>query len=461
MSDSFYRLFEDRFRGSRELIKLRLRVYLPFVEPLCNFYKQTKAVDLGCGRGEWLELLQDTGFDALGVDLDDNMLIDCRNRNLKVQTCEAVSFLKRLPDASQVVVTGFHFAEHILFSDLQVLVEEALRVLKPGGLLILETQNPENIVVGATSFFLDPAHQRPIPPKLLFFLAEYYGFKKVKILRLQETIDLSSDNVLTLLDVLSGVSPDYAVVAQKEGKVEILAATNSAFEAEYGISLERLADRYIQQTKARAQQFKSERNFANNKIEALNARLGVAEGENSRIRAELLAQGKFVNIIEARTNKLQADLEAVLTGNQRLWQLAEAREQQIQSIYQSHSWCLTAPLRWFGNQARLLRQYGLALRFKALVKKVIRPFLRYAAVFLGVHPGLRYLFVDLIKRFGFYESLRSFYFRCSGQQDPKNYPGEAGQITFTSVTLDQLSPRARQIYAALKIASEHRRNDNH
>lgn len=169
MNDGFYHAFEERFRGSRDLIKSRLRVYLPFVEPLRGLNKDAKAVDLGCGRGEWLELLQELKFDAQGVDLDDGMLKICREVGLKVQTIDAIAFLKKLPDASHVVISGFHIVEHIQFIDLQVLVQEALRVLMPGGILILETPNPENIIVGTSSFYLDPTHQRPIPPQLLSF----------------------------------------------------------------------------------------------------------------------------------------------------------------------------------------------------------------------------------------------------------------------------------------------------
>ena len=407
MNDNFYRAFEERYRGSRDLIKSRLRVYLPFVEPLAGKYSEPKAVDLGCGRGEWLELMQESGLDAWGVDLDEGMLAACRERELKVRTGDAVSFLKNLPGASQVVVTGFHIAEHIPFSDLQVLVEEALRVLKPGGLLIMETPNPENIVVGASTFYRDPTHQRPIPPQLLSFLLEYNGFKRVKILRLQESPVLSGGKLLALLDVLGGVSPDYAVVAQKTGETEILAATNSAFEAEHGFTLECLANRYDQQA-------------------------------------------------EARVNKLQNDLEAFQAANHRYRKLFEVREQQIHAIYQSHSWRITAPMRWCGYQAQLLRQHGLVLRFKAFVKKIIRSLLSGCAVFLTCHPGFRLRCVALTKRFGIYSSLHSFYFLCVGHQYPRNALNGAGQ----DLTIDQLSPRARQIYADLKAAIESRQSEN-
>lgn len=245
MSDGFYRAFEERYRGSRELIKSRLRVYLPFVEPLIGLHADAQAVDLGCGRGEWLELLKEAGFSAQGVDLDEGMLAACRDLGLKVQTRDAVGFLKELPPVSQVIVSGFHIAEHIPFSDLQTLVQEALRVLKPGGMLILETPNPENIVVGTSNFYLDPTHQRPIPPRLLSFLPEHYGFERVKTLRLQEPAELADGKqVLTLHDVLSNVSPDYAVVAQKSATPEQMQLFDTAFEKNYGLDLETLALRY-------------------------------------------------------------------------------------------------------------------------------------------------------------------------------------------------------------------------
>ena len=87
---------------------------------------------------------------------------------------------------SLTVVSAFHVVEHIPFETLRQLVDEAYRVLKPGGLLILETPNSENLVVGTSSFYLDPTHQRPLPAQLLTFVVEYAGFERVKTLYLQE-----------------------------------------------------------------------------------------------------------------------------------------------------------------------------------------------------------------------------------------------------------------------------------
>lgn len=292
MSDDFYRAFEEKHRGSRALIKSRQRVYLPFIAPLRSIYDDVKAIDLGCGRGEWLELLKESGFDAQGVDLDDGMLVTCHELGLNVVNADALAALKALPDASQSVVSGFHIAEHIQFPDLQTLVQEALRVLKPAGLLILETPNPENIVVGTCNFWLDPTHQRPIPPQLLSFLPEHYGFVLSKILRLQESKKLAANEHPTLNDILSGSSPDYAVIAQKTAAAEIMMLFNKVFEQENGLSMATLAERYDNSTK-----------------------------EN-------------IDKLQESINKLESMLNV---------------------IYNSHSWQLTRPLRWLENAFRKFR----------------------------------------------------------------------------------------------------------
>ncbi|WP_287924234.1 glycosyltransferase [Diaphorobacter sp.] len=341
MSDKFYRSFEDRYRGSRDLIKSRLQIYLPFLKPLLREYPNAGAIDLGCGRGEWLELLKETGLSALGVDLDDGMLSACRALGLNVITEDALTILKSLPDNSQLVVSGFHIAEHIPFHDLQTLVQEALRVLKPAGLLILETPNPENLVVGSCNFYLDPTHQQPIPPLLLSFLTENYGFSRTKILRLQEPSHLIDKRELSLYDVLTGVSPDYAVVAQKSADEAILAVIDHVFEQTYGLGLDVLADRYdrtlqdglratlskAEQAEARATQ--AEANASQAEARATQAEANASQAEARATQAEAVAyQAKMratqaeasANCAEMRIAQTQAlvqDLEKPFLNNSR------------------------------------------------------------------------------------------------------------------------------------------------
>ena len=190
-------------------------------------------------------MLQDNQLTASGVDLDDGMLSACRSRGFNVQTGDAIAHLKSLPADSLSIVSGFHIAEHLSLDNLQTLIKEALRVLKPAGLLILEAPNTENLVVGTSSFYLDPTHQRPLPSSLLSFLTEYFGFARAKVLGVQESIPLREEHGPTsLFAVLSGVSPDYAVIAQKGGDAAALASFDAVFAKEYGLTLVTLANRY-------------------------------------------------------------------------------------------------------------------------------------------------------------------------------------------------------------------------
>ena len=264
MSDQFYRAFEEKFRGPRGLIQQRLEVYLPFVQPVCAAYPEALVLDLGCGRGEWLELLQKNSIAAMGVDLDTGMLAACQQINLKVQCQDALESLKQLQDGSASVVSAFHLVEHLPFDRVKDLVAECHRVLKPGGLLIMETPNPENFMVATHNFYLDPTHLRPIPPDLLAFVPEYLGYESVKILRLQETAGVKTHPNLSMLDVLTGASPDYAVVAQKAGHTALKQSLQALFDQAFGISGYALLER--QRLQANDFGFKLEKSISKTEI---------------------------------------------------------------------------------------------------------------------------------------------------------------------------------------------------
>lgn len=259
MTSNFYRAFEDKHRGNRALIKTRLGVYLPFLNMLSGLLPGFRVLDLGCGRGEWLELLRDNGIPAFGVDLDRSMLTACAESGLDVLEGDALEYLQALPDHSLLAVSGFHIAEHLEFPQLQALFVEALRVLHPEGILILETPNPENLLVGAAYFYLDPTHKRPLPMQLLVFLAEYYGYASCKILRLQELSRLTEGGEAALYDVLGGASPDYAIVARASaGSTQM-----PGWETPCGLSLYDLADRYDRQLSHRwSAQVKAQENLS-------------------------------------------------------------------------------------------------------------------------------------------------------------------------------------------------------
>lgn len=283
MPNTFYRAFEDRLRGPRELIKERQKVYLPFLQPLKQLYAENLVLDLGCGRGEWLEVLLGEGFQARGVDLDEGMLEACEALSLPAEQGEAIAMLERTPAVSISVVSGFHIAEHMPFSHLQHLVGEALRVLKPAGLLILETPNPENLVVGTNNFYLDPTHERPIPHLALNFLAEYSGFARTKTLRLQELPQLLNETNLELMHVLGGASPDYGIVAQKSAAEEQLALFDDAFAKEYGLALDILAWRYDHGLKSKIREVAEKMDSYTQKEVALSGHLELLQFKSEQL----------------------------------------------------------------------------------------------------------------------------------------------------------------------------------
>ena len=341
-SSGFYRAFEERFYAPREIIKgLRLQ-YLPFLEPLAAVHPGGLAFDIGCGRGEWLEILLERGFSPFGMDLDAGMLQACTERGLPAKHGDAVAHLQSLADESQAVVTAFHVVEHIPFDSLKSLVVEALRVLKPGGLLIMETPNPENIAVATRNFWLDPTHIRPLPPMLLAFLPEFHGFARVSTLRLQEPSDIHTRPDITLTDVLHHVSPDYAVVAQKGAPAEFCAKFDAAFTAAHGIGLPELAGRYDDKLKER--------------LGSMEQRLLQTENQQSKLsdflaRESTLTQ-RFIEslenraqLAEARSKEAEARLQQTeVRANDSENKLIET-QQRLEMVYASVSWRALAPIR--------------------------------------------------------------------------------------------------------------------
>ena len=220
LPDAFYVAFEDQFRGSREEILNRLKVYLPLIEEVKVGTLDNPILDVGCGRGEWLELLRKAGYAARGIDINRVMLEQCRARGLEVIEADVLSYLQSLADSSLGAVTGFHIVEHLPLGILIKLFEETFRVLKSGGLLIFETPNPRNILVGSGDFYRDLTHRNPIHPDTINFLAETQGFIKSSSYFFENkegklNLIKASEKRFDELNDYINISRDYAVIAQK------------------------------------------------------------------------------------------------------------------------------------------------------------------------------------------------------------------------------------------------------
>lgn len=214
--------FENRFRGSREHVKKVQEIYLPY------FKNCTNVLDLGCGRGEFVELLIENGIGVKGVDLYSPYVEYCKLQNLPVEQGDALAYLK-----GQERVDGIFLGqvvEHLSTAQTIELCRIAYDKLEVGGYLIMETPNPTSLAIYTESFYMDPSHNRPIHPKTLQYITEKQGFSQVQVLFTESSrlpydipqiaehgegraheFDLAMERVA---DLLFG-SQDYAIIAKK------------------------------------------------------------------------------------------------------------------------------------------------------------------------------------------------------------------------------------------------------
>jgi SAM-dependent methyltransferase len=215
--DAMYVSFEDQFRGTREDIKGRQSIYLPFIEQAEAGTREALVLDIGCGRGEWLELLKENDYVGIGVDLNRVMVQQCLELGFDVVEADLIQFLRHQNSNSFGAVTGFHIVEHLPLKALVSLIDESLRVLKPGGVVIFETPNPENLLVGASLFYADPTHGHPLFPDTLRFLVEYRGFVGIRTLKLHRRGEPVYTNQEFVDEIIwrANMEQDYSVIGFK------------------------------------------------------------------------------------------------------------------------------------------------------------------------------------------------------------------------------------------------------
>jgi len=181
--DTFYFLLENLFRGSIEEIKKRQSIYLPYVTEAHANSKGLFFLDAGCGRGEFLTLLDGHGIPARGVEIS-RLAIDLVNKaNIHVTLSDVFEYLKGLEDNSLIGLSMFQVIEHFEFKNIHAVLKTAFRKVSLHGVIILESVNPY-CPTALGRFYLDPTHKRPYAPDLIKFMLEWYGFEKVRIIYL-------------------------------------------------------------------------------------------------------------------------------------------------------------------------------------------------------------------------------------------------------------------------------------
>jgi len=175
LEDWRYTGFENRFRGSEDAIKSQLEEYLPF------FKKGKKVVDLGCGRGEFLDLLKSKWIDAEGIDINEQMVDICKDKGLACRKGDILEALAEYEDASLGGIFASQVIEHLPPPYLRRLVDVAFVKLASPTPIVLETINPASVFALVEIYHLDISHKQPVHPQALKFLLESSGFEDVEI----------------------------------------------------------------------------------------------------------------------------------------------------------------------------------------------------------------------------------------------------------------------------------------
>jgi O-antigen chain-terminating methyltransferase len=222
-----YDRFEQRFRGDTELLKDKQRSYVK------EFTGRGPVLDVGCGRGEFLELLTEAGIEAHGVDLSLDMVFAARRRGLHVDHGDGIAYLRKVRGGSLGGIMASQVVEHLSTHALIDFLGAARRALGPDGVLICETINPQSLFALANWYVMDLTHVQPLHPHTLSFLADELGFSSVEVRYMsparppREPLDVGpdapewakalatgvDDELRSLADVVFG-QQDYALIAR-------------------------------------------------------------------------------------------------------------------------------------------------------------------------------------------------------------------------------------------------------
>ena len=215
-----YFVFENHFRGSTEQIKRNQCQYVKYFEGKCN------VIDLGCGRGEFLELLKEKGIEGKGVDLYDEFVAVCQMNGLDVTCDDALHFLSAQQNVGGIFAA--QLIEHLTTYQLVELCRLAYEKLVEGAYIVMETPNPRCLTIFSNAFYVDPSHKNPIHPLTAEYILQQSGFTDIEIIYTDmsrntcfipaisgvENADQFNEAMHTVSEILFG-SQDYAIIARK------------------------------------------------------------------------------------------------------------------------------------------------------------------------------------------------------------------------------------------------------
>ena len=334
MKNSTYAQFEDEHRGSSGSVTERLSVYKSLLVEFKKNRPDARLIDLGCGRGEFLEITKELSIDSFGIDSNESMLASASKLGLKIESADALEYLTKQDNSSYDILTAFHLVEHFDSDYLVKVINEINRVLRPGGLTIIETPNPENIIVSTCNFYMDMTHVKPLPPQLLKFIFQNLQFNYINLWGLNSKKILPTEPV-ALIDILGGVSPDYALLALKKSTERPPKGLICELDVSRGNSLNELASLY-------EQRWSGEIAKTENKIH---------QGQDW-VNNELIGIKHDLGNLHSEIQGMHHEIRAEITS---IHEQAHFYQSELQRVTNSRSWRITFPLRYVGKIFRKLK----------------------------------------------------------------------------------------------------------
>ena len=346
MESSFYLEFENNFRGSRDQVTNLFSNYDGIIQYILDRDPEPTLLDIGSGRGEWLQKCSERGFKSCGIELNPEMASLCQNLGLDIIQGDAINSLTDIAENTFSIITAFHIIEHMSFDSMNKILIECQRILKKDGLLILETPSIDNLSISSRLFYIDPTHINPINADLLSFTLNKIGYNMVKVFYINGG-PLQEEDKYSLTRILNGVAQDLLLIATKSEKTSLQLDENKDWEKTLKLGLTTI-DACVQ--------------------------------FDHQLRKKLLENEETINHLRSRIYSLEKHITAIF--NSPLYQLSNFSIGQIQKIIL------------------------IVDKFKILIKRIIYKFITYLLGFtyrilniiLRKNPEFFYLICRLMDR---------------------------------------------------------------
>ena len=316
MDKYFYLRFEDLHRGEKAEIINRFKKYERILYSLAEKSDAPTFLDLGCGRGEFLSYLASLKITATGIEKNISLAPEKLDKSVEIIEGDALSWLRNTKDNSYDFISAIHVIEHLEFQYFYELTREIKRVLKKNGVVLFETPNPDNLLVATSNFYVDPTHLRLIPQKLVEFVLNDTGFYKTFSWGVNESSTRPKN--IKVSDILGGSSPDYAIFGLAN-HTPLSSKIEEVLSEKKGRTTKELCDSF--------------------------------EQRYLRDYTELMERQKKIEDNIYDQNCFHRDQYIQVT--QEIYRVRDIFENELERIYSSRSWKITAPLRQI---ARLIRK---------------------------------------------------------------------------------------------------------